>query len=302
MDPDCAAVVMRAITYLSSYDMEIAYRKGKDNQDADALSRLPTVNVITAERNARLEKTQIPTKFVIGNLVWYFREQKGPSKFKWNWLGPAKVIRKFNDQAYEIKDINTEKIMKINIRRLRRFEGDLKQIEENNVAYAPNAIIFGYPTNVVRNEDNADVELPNVEVDVELPNVEVDVELPNEEEDVNHENGENNFEDEEEVDNENNPEVSENEENGTSENEAQPEPVEKEWTTYTKKLMTDAIKGSTVQRGWVQKLDDLCTPRLRSYHKYRNMKTDLDQVRGSEAKKQLVLDFVAGLTGDDLRD
>jgi len=49
MDPDCAAVVMRAITYLSSYDMEIAYRRGEENRDADALSRLPMINAITVE-------------------------------------------------------------------------------------------------------------------------------------------------------------------------------------------------------------------------------------------------------------
>ena len=37
-------VIIRAITYLQGFDMELIYKRGKDNLDADYLSRLPVNN------------------------------------------------------------------------------------------------------------------------------------------------------------------------------------------------------------------------------------------------------------------
>jgi len=245
-------------------------------------------------RNARLEKLKTPTTFEIGNLVWYFIEQKGPEKFKWNWLGPAKIINKYNDQAYVIKDINNGKTMKINIRRLRKYEGEFKQTE-SEVVYVPNTVIAGYPINEIQNNGIGNNAIENNE---ENNNFEGEREMDN----ADHPEEENELELNENDNVENNAnEVHEDveDENDRTEVESDEDEAEdtneNEWTRHSKKQMTDAINGLKVQRGWIKKIEDLCAPRLKSYHKYRSLEATLNQTKEPEAKKQLVLGFVERL-------
>jgi hypothetical protein len=44
--------------------------------------------------------------------------------------------------------------MKINIRRLRKFEGNVERINDNRIAYVPNVIMYGYPTIIENRREN----------------------------------------------------------------------------------------------------------------------------------------------------
>jgi len=53
-------------------------------------------------------------RYNVGDLVLYFNEQSDPKlfyKFRQNWLGPFRVIRKINSVVYEIQLCNTNKIV-----------------------------------------------------------------------------------------------------------------------------------------------------------------------------------------------
>ena len=94
------------------------------------------------QRNDKLSRFRSPLVLEMGDLVWYHYEEKsGARKFHWNWKGPARIIKKINNQAYVIQNMKNKTVHRINIRRLRRYSS-LEEEVEADYKYIPN-VKFG---------------------------------------------------------------------------------------------------------------------------------------------------------------
>lgn len=74
------------------------------------------------ERNRALSKWKKDITFKVDDLVWVHMERtQGSQKLVHKWKGPMRISKKYNDQAYEVKDLQSDITHKVNIRRLRSY-------------------------------------------------------------------------------------------------------------------------------------------------------------------------------------